>query len=36
MTLTLSNYASTDFLTINNNFQIDLGKSTAYFRIAAK
>lgn len=36
MTLTLSNYASTDFLTMNGNFQIDLGKSTAYFRIAAR
>lgn len=36
MTLSLSNYASTDFLTMNDNFQIDLGKSTAYFRIAAK
>lgn len=36
MTLSLSNYASTDFLTMNGNFQIDLGKSTSYFRIAAK
>jgi hypothetical protein len=35
MTLSLSNYAGSDFLTMNGNFQIDLGKSTAYFRIAA-
>jgi len=36
MLLTLSNYLDTDFLTMNGNFQIDLGKSNAYFRIAAK
>jgi hypothetical protein len=36
MTLSLSNYAATDFLTMRDNFVIDLGKSTAYFRIAAK
>lgn len=36
MSLTISNHPSTDFLTMGNNFQIDLGKSTAYFRIAAR
>jgi hypothetical protein len=36
LTLTLSNYAATDFLTINGGFLISLGKSTAYFRIAAR
>jgi hypothetical protein len=35
MTLSLSNYGSSDFLTMNGNFQIDLGKNTAFFRIAA-
>jgi len=36
LTLGLNNYNSTDFLTMNGNFVIDLGKSTAYFRLAAK
>lgn len=36
MTLTLSNYPATDFLYFTGNLQINLGKSTAYFRIAAK
>ena len=36
MTLSLSNYANTDFLSMKDNLKIDLGKSTAYFRIAAK
>lgn len=36
MTLSLSNYAATDFLSMKDNFKIDLGKSIAYFRIAAK
>lgn len=35
MTLTLSNFAATDFLTMGDSFKIDLGKSAAYFRIAA-
>jgi hypothetical protein len=35
MTLTLSNFAATDFLTMDGSFKIDLGKSAAYFRIAA-
>ncbi len=35
MLLTLNNYNVSNFFTINDAFQIDLGKSTAYFRIAA-
>lgn len=35
MTLNISNYPSTNFLSMNDNFIINLGKSTAYFRIAA-
>jgi hypothetical protein len=35
MLLTLNNYNVSNFFTMNDAFQIDLGKSTAYFRIAA-
>ena len=35
MLLTLNNFNTGKFFTMNDAFQIDLGKSTAYFRIAA-